>query len=200
MPCTVKKTFAAAARAGNALLVRLKPDQPRLHEAVARLCAEQDPLDRHETVDRGRHGRQEHRRVEVFEPAADRLPPEWRGMIACAARVTRLSWRKDTRTGLWARGGEVALYASQVRLDAAAFGRAVRAHWGIENRDHHVRDRILREDDSRIRRRPGVLARLRSFALNLLRANGVGNVSEAVYVNALSLDRLLAYGLPRSQN
>jgi hypothetical protein len=26
------------------------------------------------------------------------------------------------------------------------------------------------------------------------------NVSEAVYVNALSLDRLLAYGLPRSQN
>src|SRR3954462_8832288 len=45
-----------------------------------------------------------------------------------------------------------------------------------------------------------ILARLRSFALNILRAGGVGNVSEAVYVNALSLDRLLAYGLPRSQN
>ena len=26
----------------------------------------------------------------------------------------------------------------------------------------------------------------------------VGNVSEAVYVNALCLDRLLAYGLPKS--
>jgi hypothetical protein len=88
----------------------------------------------------------------------------------------------------------------QVRLDAAAFGRAVRAHWGIENRDHHVRDRILREDNSRIRRRPGIFARLRSFALNILWAGGAGNVSEAVYVNALSLDRLLAYGLPRSQN
>ena len=74
------------------------------------------------------------------------------------------------------------------------------ACWGIENRDHHVRDRVLREDDSRIRRKPGVFARLRSFALNVLRANGVSNVSEAVYVNALSLDRLLAYGLPRSQN
>ena len=58
-----------------------------------------------------------------------------------------------------------------------------------------MRDRILGEDASRIRRRPGVFARLRSFALNIPRAGGVGNVSEAVYVNALSLDRLLAYGL-----
>jgi predicted transposase YbfD/YdcC len=129
-----------------------------------------------------------------------RLDRGWRPWVACAARVTRLTWRKDTRTGLWARGEGIALYASQVRLDAATFARAARAHWGIENRDHHVRDRVLREDDSRIRRRPGIFARLRSFALNILRAGGVGNVSEAVYVNALSLDRLLAYGLPGSQN
>ena len=89
---------------------------------------------------------------------------------------------------------------SQIQLDAESFGRAVRAHWGIENRNHHVRDRILGEDASRIRCRPGILARLRSFALNILRAHGVSNVSEAVYINALSLDRLLAYGLPKSQN
>jgi hypothetical protein len=171
-----------------------------MYEAVARLCAERDPVDRHETVDRGRHGRQEHRRIEVFEPAADRLPPGWRETIACAARVSRPSWCKDTRTGLWRPRREVAYHVSQVRLDAEGFGRAVRAHWGIENRDHHLRDRVLREDDSRIRRKPGVFARLRSFALNVLRANGVTNVSEAVYVNALSLDRPLAYGLRRSEN
>jgi hypothetical protein len=179
--------------------VRVKANQPGLHDAVTQLCAEREPSDRLETVDRGRHGRQEHRRVEVFA-VADQLPPEWRGTIARAARVSRLSWCKDTRAGLWRPRREVAYYVSQVPLDAADFGRAVRSHWGIENRDHHVRDRVLREDDSRIRRRPGVFARLRSFALNILRAGGVGNVSEAVYVNALSLDRLLAYGLPRSQN
>ena len=179
--------------------MRLKPNQPGLHEAVARLCAERDPVDGHETADRGRHGRQEHRRVEVFA-VADQLPPEWQGTIACAARVSRLSWCKDTRTGLWRPRREIAYYLSQVRLDAEDFGWAVRAHWGIENRDHHVRDRILREDDSRIRRQPGIFARLRSFALNILRANGVGNVSEAIYTNALSLDRLLAHGLPKSQN
>jgi predicted transposase YbfD/YdcC len=179
--------------------VRVKDNQPRLLESLAGLCAERDPVDRHETADRGRHGRQEHRRVEVFE-VEGRLDPDWRPWIACAARVTRLTWRKDTRTGLWVRAEEVALYACQARLDAATFGRAVRAHWGIENRDHHVRDRILGEDASRIRRRPGIFARLRSFALNVLRANGVGNVSEAVYVNALSLDQLLAYGLAKSKN
>ena len=110
-----------------------------MHEAVASLCAGRDPVDRHEAADRGRHGRQEHRRVEVFE-VADRLPPEWEGMIACAARVSRLSWCKDTRTGLWAARREVAYHVSQVRLDAEGFGRAVRAHWGIENRSHHVHD------------------------------------------------------------
>ena len=59
------------------------------------LCAERDPLDRHATVDRGRHGREEHRRVELFA-VAGRLPPEWREVVACAARITRLSWCKDT--------------------------------------------------------------------------------------------------------
>ena len=53
----------------------------------------------------------------------------------------------------------------------------------------------MREDDSRIRRKPGIFARIRSFALNILRANGITNVSEAIFTNALSLDQLLAYNV-----
>src|SRR3954462_6087272 len=160
MPCTAKKTFASAARTGNALLVRVKANQPSLHDALVSLCAEQDPLDRHATVDRGRHGRQEHRRVEVFE-VGGRVPPGGREAIVRAARVSRSCWCKDTRTGLWRPRHEVAYYVSQAPLDAATFGRAVRAHWGIENRTHPGRARVLGGDDSRIRRRPGVFARLR---------------------------------------
>src|SRR4051795_4649453 len=117
MPCTAKKTFAIAAATGNALLVRVKDNQPRLRDALVALCAEREPSDRLETVDRGRHGRQEHRRVEVFA-VADQLPHEWRGTITCAARITRLSWCKDTRAGLWRPRREVAYYVGQVRLDA----------------------------------------------------------------------------------
>jgi hypothetical protein len=116
------------------------------------LCAEQAPFDQHATVDR-RHGREEHRRVELFA-VAGRLPPEWQAVIACAARITRLSWCNDTRTGLWQPRRETACYVSQIELTAERFGRAVRAHWGIENRAHHVRDRILGEDASRIRCHP----------------------------------------------
>lgn len=163
------------------------------------LCAEQAPSDQHATVDRCRHGREEHRRVELFA-VAGQLPPEWQAVIACAARITRLSWCKDTRTGLWRPRRETAYYVSQIGLDAESFGRAVRAHWGIENRAHHVRDRILGEDASRIRCQPGIFARIRSFALNILRAHGVTNVSETIYTNALSFDCLLDYGLPKSQN
>jgi predicted transposase YbfD/YdcC len=158
------------------------------------VCAGRAPVDRAATVDRHRHGRHEQRRVEVFAPAPADLPPGWRGHIAAVARITRRTWLRDAGTGLWRRRAEVAYYACQLRLDAPTFGRLVRGHWGIENRSHHVRDRLLREDDSRIRTRPGLFARLRSFALNLLRANGIGNVSEALYVNALSFDRLLALG------
>ena len=86
------------------------------------------------------------------------------------------------------------------RLVAERFGHAVQAHWGIENQSHHVRDRILGEDASRIRCQPGIFARIRSFALNILRTHGVANASEAIYSNALSFDCLLAYGLPKAQN
>ena len=163
------------------------------------LCAEQAPFGQHATVDRRRHGREEHRQVELFA-VAGRLPPEWPAVIACAARITRLPWCKDTRTGLGQRRRETAYHVSQVELTAERFGHAVRAHGGIENRARHVRDRILGEDASRIRCHPGIFARIRSFALNILRAHGVANVSEAIYTNALSLHCLLAYGLPKAQN
>jgi len=65
--------------------------------------------------------------------------------------------------------------------------------WSIENRLHDVRDVTLGEDASRIRRNTGLFALLRNFALNLLRSNGVSNISLGLYDNALNFDRLLAY-------
>ena len=55
--------------------------------------------------------------------------------------------------------------------EAAAFGRAVRSHWGIEHRVHWVLDVAFHEDDCRVRTGDGAenLAVLRHFALNLLR-------------------------------
>src|SRR3954465_5459568 len=81
-----KEGFARAAATGNALLVRVKENQPTLQAALAKLCAEQRPSSSHETVDRRRHGRQEHRHVEVFDTAG-KLDAPWQRLIACVARV-----------------------------------------------------------------------------------------------------------------
>ena len=64
-----------------------------------------------------------------------------------------------------------------------------------------MRDRIPREDASRIRGGPGILARPRSFALNLPRANGIANVSERPPTpTPPASTALLARGLPETQN
>jgi len=183
--------FAQAAATGNALLVRVKDNQPTLHATLAGLCATGCPFDSYETVDRRRHGRQEHRRVEVFDTAGQ-LDAPWQPLVSCVARVSRLTYIKDTRSGLWATREEVGYYPCQTRHSAKVLGCAIRAHWGIENRAHYVRDVTLGEDASRIRTRPGVMARVRSVALNILRANGVQNISLALYANAVSFDQLIA--------
>jgi len=38
------------------------------------------------------------------------------------------------------------------------------------------------------------MARVRSVALNILRANGIQNISLTLYANAVSFDQLLALG------
>ena len=192
MPCTVKKTFETASDTGSFLVAQVKANQQTLHDTIAAICAVEKPVDSALTVERNRHGRQEHRRIETFD-VTGRLGSDWNGLIVAAARVTRLTWHKDTATGLWQPTHETSFYASQISLSATAIGAAIRQHWGIENRSHYVRDVSFFEDHSRIRTKPGHFARFRTFALNILRANGTSNVSRELYLNALNPHHALAY-------
>lgn len=194
MPCTVKKTFEAARDSGNVLIAQVKANQPILQETLDTICTTAPPTDSAETVERNRHGRQEHRMVETFD-VAGRLGPDWDGLIVTAARVPRLTWRKNTKTGLWRQTNETSVYACQIRLSATAAGAAIRQHRGIENRGHHVRDISFFEDRSRMRTQPGHFARFRSCALNVLRANGTTNVKRELHINALNPDHALSYPL-----
>ena len=60
------------------------------------------------------------------------------------------------------------------RADAARLLRGRRAHWGIENRSHWVRDVVFDEDRSQVRvgSIPQVMAALRNAVIGLLRAAG----------------------------
>ena len=119
---------------------------------------------------------------------------EWQSLIKTIIRVTRHTLLYSTATGLWGQRGEVAYYVSSaVGFPATDWAAAIRGHWGIENRNHYVRDVSCDEDKSRIRNNPGIMARARSFALNIMRKNGISNVAQALWNGALSLDHILAY-------
>ena len=62
-------------------------------------------------------------------------------------------------------------FLSSLPLDVETMARAIRGHWGIENKLHWVLDVCFREDYSRVRSGHAAenLASLRRLALNLLK-------------------------------
>jgi hypothetical protein len=55
------------------------------------------------------------------------------------------------------------------------------------------KDVTFGEDRSCTRIKPAHFVRFRSFAINILRANGVENIARELYVNALNFNNVLAY-------
>ena len=118
--------------------------------------------------------------------------PEWQPLIAQIVEVRRVRKWMDTKAKQWKRSEETALYISTAIRSAREYETAVREHWAIENRNHRVRDGTMFEDASRIRKNPGIIARCRSFTLNILRANNVSNIAHALYENAIKFNNLKA--------
>ncbi len=193
MRCTAKKTVESVIATGNHLMVQVKANQPRWFQHLTETYPAQPPQDRHHTHEIGRHNR-----IERRLPRTWRLPlgtgiEAWHDHFGTLVELQRHTEVFDTRQKDWVPRQETAYYVSTATLSAADAAQAIRAHWGLENRSHYVRDVTLGEDASRIRRNPGIFALLRSFALNLLRFNDITNVSLELYDNALDFNRLLAY-------
>ena len=88
---------------------------------------------------------------------------QWAGLktVVMVVRVRHL-WNRTTR--------EVQFYLSSLPCDAQRIGRAIRAHWSIENQLHWVLDVSFGEDNSRIRNghSPENFTLLRRMAISLL--------------------------------
>ena len=120
--------------------------------------------------DKGRN-RDERRTVSVFDPADKLADTGWHPHVAAIIQVERDVYTRNAKTGLLRHSAETAFYVSNTPVTAPRAAKAIRAHWKIENTSHYSRDVTLGEDRSRIRTNPGVFARLRSFAFNILKAN-----------------------------
>jgi predicted transposase YbfD/YdcC len=176
--------FDVAAQTGIDLVVQVKSNQPTLQQNITDLAAATAPLSSHHSHDRGRN-RDESRTVCVFDPAGKLDDGDWKLHAKAIIRVERLVYTRNTRNGLLNRASETAFYVSNQPVDASRAAEAIRAHWTIETTSHYSRDVTFGEDRSRIRTNPGVFARLRSFAFNILKANKLSTLSQDRYRAAL---------------
>jgi hypothetical protein len=170
-----KKTFEAAEKAGAHLIVQLKENQPTLHAHVEIFCAGAEPLDVHGTTDKNKRNRDETRNVGVYDAKPVVAGTEWEAYIICIIMVERTVYRRRTSDGCLEESFERSFYLSNRPIDADMACEEVRKHWAIENSNQHVRDVTMGEDRSRIRCNPGIFAKIRSFAANILRKNPTGD-------------------------
>lgn len=193
MQCTAKKTFEAVRREASHLLVQVKGNQRALLRKFRKLADTDAPLERFDVTDPVLRMRQETRIAEVFEAGSALANTDWSGLIRRIVRITRVTLTRRTTDGMWLRREEIAWYASSAPISACKANEAIRQHWNIENRNHHVRDVSMMEDASRIRINPGIFARMRSFALNILRTNHEQNIAQALWKNSLNVKRTNDY-------
>ena len=154
---------------GADYLLALKSNQGHLHGEAELYFNDAAGLDRFETVDAD-HGRIETRRHAVSSDVAwlraDRAAPgepRFPGLKAIACVEAQVE--TGGRTTLARR-----YYLCSAALDARAFARAVRAHWGVENRLHWVLDVVFHDDLARLRtgHGPENMAIVKHMAMNLL--------------------------------
>ena len=163
---------ATILRRGGDYLLALKANRPATFKDVEAFFADPPPgaIETYATTD-GEHGRIEVRRHAVCHDVAwlfsDRRYP---GEVAFPG-LAMIGMVESTTE----RGGKVErerrYYLSSAKLDAATFARAVRGHWGIENRLHWVLDVVFKDDLARLRtgHGPANMAVVRHMAMNLLR-------------------------------
>ncbi len=176
---------------GNHLLTQVKNNQPSLRRRLELGCVRRKPIGSDTTRSVGRN-RSETRELTVFPAKAWFRHTPWEPLIKTVLRLNRTVFKRNPATGYWTRTSEVVFWVSSAANQAPKlWNEWIRAHWRIENGSHYVRDTAFAEDASRIRKNPDIVARMRSFAYNLIRTGECENIRNARWRAALDLNLAL---------
>jgi len=152
-------------------VLHVKGNQPTLQQGIENYFDDhleddfaRTKVRRHQTVEKG-HGREEERYYFIC-PVPENLPDRGRWFklraIGMVVSTTRRNGKEST---------EIRYYILSKYLSARRFAKAVRGHWGIENRLHWQLDVTFQEDQCRIRKGDADVnfSILRRSALSLLK-------------------------------
>ncbi len=187
-----EKTLRTVKQTGNDVIVQVKANQKTLLQDSQTISETAIPDDVYQEPITKTRNRIESRKTEVFISPAFTHNEKW-DLAEALIKVERNRQVFDTKSKTWKNSDETSFYISTTVLSAPEFCQAIRNHQGIENRNHHVRDVTMKEDKSRIRTNPHIFAKLRSFAINILRKNNVTNVSLELFSNCMNLNNVLNY-------
>jgi predicted transposase YbfD/YdcC len=152
---------------GANYVIGLKGNQGELHEDV-RLIFENKPAKmsflRSEEFDKG-HGRLETRRATVtadIQWFKDKYR-QWKGLSSLVEMESLREIKGELST-------EKRYYISSLSGEVEALSKAIRQHWGVENKLHWILDVCFNDDQSRIRKgnAPRNIAIIKKTGLNLL--------------------------------
>jgi len=190
-----KKTFEIADDKGHGLLIQLKDNQKELENDVAQIIKLEQPTQTYIAPIEQGHGRIENRKATVYQHRISDhiLDQQWTQYIQTVVCIERRRQIKNTTTGEWEISEEKAVYLANKVIGAQYANQLVRNHWGIENKNHYVRDVSFNEDDHKIKRQSFNYSILRSFALNFFRRNKFENIKQQRYAFSLDWTKLYSY-------
>ncbi len=179
----------------HGLLIQLKDNQQSLLEDIECLAKTLKPCQTHTAKAEAGHGRITTRTTLVYQKYITDfiLDDPWGNLIKTVVKVTRNSAVSNAKTKQYDNRSETAFYLCNRLINADEAHQAVINHWGIENRNHYVRDVSLQEDDSRIRKNAYNISVLRSIAINIFRKNTISNIKGELYQNSLNWTRVFSY-------
>lgn len=171
-------------------MIQIKENQPKLLDDCRSTVSLSKPTSKYCGKTEKSHGRIEQRSAKVYTTKwiADE---EWKNLIGCIGVVKRYRELYDSETAQWKKSDETAYYLYTSSITAEQLLQLSRKHWKIENTNHYVRDVSLLEDKSKSRKNPGIMARIKSFALNILRRNKIQHVRQCLYKHSVNIECLM---------
>ena len=169
---------------GNDYVICVKENQGTLYRQIVQQARTASPRSRNTQTETG-HGRVIQRTVSTFD-LAESLKLKWSG----AQQFVHLH-SVGQRQGKPYQ--ENLYYLTSLTLNATALMARIRAHWGIENRLHWVKDVVLQEDSASIQQSTpaSLMAILRNLAVSLFRAHGYPSIVKAIDLLSHDFDQLL---------
>jgi predicted transposase YbfD/YdcC len=185
MHCIVKKTLQIIVNQGNDYLVKVKGNQPNLLKAIRAIIEQTEPKSTFALNERTR-GRDEHRLTKIYYPEGY-IPEGWCSLNRIIHVERHFESKRKTHQS-------DSYYISSVNSDnAELFAKGVRGHWFIENKLHHVKDVIMREDyiKNNSGYAPENMSIIRNIAINVLKSNNQKSIKHASIFFASNVKELL---------